>query len=452
VAGGGILWVEVFTLPFANPLRIRVVCLGIGLSRNANVPIIASHPTGNANSRQAMQALAEAGLLAELHTSIATFQGNVLGRISGLPGFGELRRRTYPSSLQPFIRMHPWREAVRLASLRFGWTSLVERERGWASVERVYGGIDKCASRAVKGLKPDGVYSYEDGALETFRAAGNTGAKRLYDLPIGYWRAARRILQEEAERRPEWAVTLGGLQDSATKLSRKDEELRLADRILVASSFTKKTLEECPFPVAPIAVIPYGANDAFSAQDKVARSSADEPLRVLFVGGLSQRKGIADLFEAVELLKTHVELTVIGRKPTEACEALDVSLKKHRWVESMPRERILEEMQAHDVLVFPSLFEGFGLVVTEALSQGMPVITTPHTCGPDVITEGEDGFIVPIRDPQAITEKLELLHRDRDRLAAMSEAASKKAKSLTWERYRQGVVEVVRETLALKSA
>ena len=99
------------------------------------------------------------------------------------------------------------------------------------------------------------------------------------------------------------------------------------------------------------------------------------------------------------------------------------------------------------MLVFPSLFEGFGLVVTEALSQGLPVITTSHTCGPDVLTEGQDGFIVPIRDPQAIAEKLELLHRDRERLRAMSEAARKKAETLTWESYRQGVVAVVRETL-----
>jgi glycosyltransferase involved in cell wall biosynthesis len=170
------------------------------------------------------------------------------------------------------------------------------------------------------------------------------------------------------------------------------------------------------------------------------------------VGGLSQRKGIADLFEAMDLVKPHVELTVIGRKSTAACAALDAALQKHRWIESLPREQILAEMRAHDVLVFPSLFEGFGLVVTEALSQGLPVITTSHTCGPDVLTEGEDGFIVPIRNPQAIAEKLALLHRDRECLAAMSVAASKKAKSLTWERYRQGVVEVVRETLALKSA
>jgi glycosyltransferase involved in cell wall biosynthesis len=407
------------------------------------VPIIASHPTGNVNARQAMRALAEAGLLAQFHTSIATFQGNVLGRISGLPGFGELRRRAYPRSLKSFTWTHPWREALRLASLRFGWPSLVERERGWASIERVYAGIDKCASHAANQLKPNGVYSYEDGALETFRAATRVGAQRFYDLPIGYWRAARRILQEEAERRPEWAVTLGGLQDSLAKLSRKDEELQLADHIVVASTFTKQTLRECPFPVAPVSVVPYGADDALPTAPRDAVSFSAGPLRVLFVGGLSQRKGIADLFEAVEMLGPHVKLTVIGRKPTAACAALDAELGKHRWIESLPREKILAEMHRHDVLVFPSLFEGFGLVVTEALSQGLPVITTPHTCGPDIVTEGEDGFIVPIRDPQAIAGKLELLHRDRSRLAAMSDAARKKAEGLMWADYRRRIVEVV---------
>jgi starch synthase len=394
-----------------------------------------------------MQALAEAGLLDEFHTSIATFQGNVFGRLSGLPGFGELKRRTYPASLQRFTRMHPWREAVRLAALRLGWTDLVERERGWASIERVYSGIDKHTSTAAQRLKPHGVYSYEDGALETCRVAAAIGAKCFYDLPIGYWRAARRILEEEAERRPEWAVTLGGLQDSAAKLGRKDEELQLADHILVASTFTKQTLEECPFSLSPVSVVPYGADDSLPVAPRDAVRLGGGALKVLFVGGLSQRKGIADLFEAVEILSPNIELTVIGRKPAGTCAALESALRRHRWIESLPREKILQEMRAHDVLVFPSLFEGFGLVVTEALSQGVPVIATPHTCGPDVLTEGEDGFIVPIRDSQSIAEKLELLHRDRQRLAAMSEAASKKAKTLTWERYRRGVVAVVETSL-----
>jgi starch synthase len=414
--------------------------------------VVLSHPTGNANVRSVLHALLEAELLSNFQTTLAVFDSAWTGKLAAWPGLGELRRRRYDDSLRELTAVHPWREAIRLLSVRLGWSNLVSSEAAYASVDTVGKELDREVASALRRKCVDAVYCYEDTALETFREAKRREASCLYDLPIGYWRAGRRLLAEEAQRRPDWLPTMAGLKDTDEKLARKDEELRLADRILVASSFTRQTLQECPFPIAPIAVIPYGANDMFSSQDKVARSSEDHALRVLFVGGLSQRKGIADLFDAVELIAPLVKLTVIGRKPAETCVALDSALKKHRWIESLPREKILAEMRAHDVLVFPSLFEGFGLVVTEALSQGIPVITTPHTCGPDVLTEGEDGFIVPIRDPQAIAEKLEVLHQDRERLAAMSEAASKKAEALTWERYRQGVVEVVRETLALKSA
>jgi starch synthase len=418
----------------------------------AGTKLIIAHPTGNANARQVMQALADDDLICEIHTTIATFSSSLVGCFRRIPGLAELQRRSFGDSLRPFMRTHPWRESIRLAALRLGWRGLIENGVGWASIDRVCSEIDTFTARRTKRLRLGGVYCYEDCALQTFHAAGEIGVKRIYDLPIGYWRAARQILQEEANRRPKWAPTLGGLNDSKEKLDRKDEELQLADRILVASSFTKQTLERCPFPIAPIAMIPYGADDSSVGAPRQHQAHHGRPLKVLFVGGLSQRKGIADLFEAVNMLGAHIELTVIGRKPLAACAVLDSGLQRHAWIESLPREQILQEMRVHDVLVFPSLFEGFGLVVTEALSQGLPVITTPHTCGPDVLTEGEDGFIVPIRDPQAIAEKLELLHRDRGRLAAMSEAAVKKAKTLTWERYRQGVVEVVRETLASKSA
>lgn len=410
--------------------------------------LIVSHPTANANSRQAFAAFVEAGLAGQFHTSLALIEGGLLDRLSRLPALGEIRRRGFPKTFQGLTRIHPWREFVRLVALRIGITTLTESERGWACVDRVYHGTDKATANSIQCQRPAGAYCYEDGALFTFRVARQIGAKCFYDLPIGYWRAGREIMAEEADRRPEWRATMDGLNDSETKLRRKDEELQLADRILVASTFTKQTLAKCPFPIAPVAVVPYGADDASVTTAQPGPTCRDQRLKVLFVGGLSQRKGIADLFEAMRILGSQVELTVIGRKPTEACAALNSALGKHRWIESLPREEILQEMRAHDVFVFPSLFEGFGLVVTEALSQGLPVITTSHTCGPDVLTEGEDGFIVPIRDPRAIAEKLELLHRDRERLAAMSVAARKKAEALTWKRYRQGVVEVVREALA----
>lgn len=404
--------------------------------------IIASHPTGNANVRQAVGALAEAGLLLSFETAIAVFDGSSLGHLSRLPGFSELQRRRYGRELKPFTRMHPWREAARLASARLGFQTAIRDWMGFACIDAVYQSIGRRAARRLEKNGADGVYCYEDGALETFRSAKRLGITRIYDLPIGYWRAARRILSEETERRPEWAVTIGGLRDSDEKLDRKDAELRLAEIIIVASSFTARTLEECPFPVAAVSMVPYGADD-------VARGKRPHPgghsgkLRILFVGSLSQRKGIADLFEAVSVVGPGIELTLIGRKTGPKCPALDRNLAQHRWIPSLPHEKILAEMRSHDVLVFPSLFEGFGLVVTEALSQGLPVITTPHTCGPDVLTDGEDGYIVPIRDSKAIAEKLELLHRDRERLAAMSDAARKKAEGLRWEDYRRRIVEVV---------
>lgn len=405
--------------------------------------LIASHPTGNANVRQAMVALADAGLLEEFHTTIAVFKDSLSGRISSLPGLGELRRRSYEEALRPFTRTHPWRECVRLASLRLGWSNLTKHERGWVCMDRVYHEIDDRAAQALKRLRPIGVYSYEDGASATFKAAKKFDAKCFYDLPIGYWRTAHRILREEAERRPDWAITLSGLRDSPAKLARKDEELRLADHIVVASTFTKQTLQECPFRVAPVSVVPYGADDALRSELRGSAGSSSESLKVLFVGGLSQRKGIADLFEAVESLKAHAKLTVIGRKPAEQCAVLDAALGKHRWIESLPREKILEEMRSHDVLVFPSLFEGFGLVVTEALSQGLPVITTPHTCGPDILENGIDGFIVPIRSPDAIAEKLERLASDRTLLAEMSQAALNKAHIMSWSNYQRHIVAIV---------
>ena len=104
-------------------------------------------------------------------------------------------------------------------------------------------------------------------------------------------------------------------------------------------------------------------------------------------------------------------------------------------------------MSRHDVLVLPSLHEGFGLVMTEAMGQGLVVITTPHTAGPDLITDSVDGFVIPIRSAAAIEEKLDLLLRDRNRLRAMQAEAREKALAYAWENYRQHLVRLAREVV-----
>ena len=402
--------------------------------------VILSHPTGNNNVREAAVALAESEQLQEFHTCIAACVNNVFQKLGCIPGLSEINRRACPDSLFPYLQIHPWREICRLAAGRLGFNFLTKHESGFFSIDAIYKSFDKSVAKCVRKRKPSAVYCYEDGALETFRTAKKNGSKCIYDLPIGYWRAGRKIMEEEAELRPEWAPTMLGLQDSKEKLDLKEEELKIADQIIVASSFTRKTLEDCPFPLAPVSIIPYGCG---SISTSAVKKSKDGPLRALFVGGLSQRKGIADLFEAVDSLQGQVALTLIGRKTISDCPVLNNALRAHNWIPSLPHEGILRAMRNHDVLVFPSLFEGFGLVVTEALSQGLPVITTAHTCGPDVITDGLDGFIVPIRSSEAISEKLEKLCNDRFLLSEMSVMALKKANERAWSFYRSGISRIV---------
>jgi glycosyltransferase involved in cell wall biosynthesis len=105
-------------------------------------------------------------------------------------------------------------------------------------------------------------------------------------------------------------------------------------------------------------------------------------------------------------------------------------------------------MSRRDVLVLPSLHEGFGLVIGEAMAHGLVVIATPHTAAPDLIDDGIDGFIVPIRSASAIAEKLELLLQDPARLREMKLAARRKAAAHGWEVYRRGLALLAREVVS----
>jgi starch synthase len=106
---------------------------------------------------------------------------------------------------------------------------------------------------------------------------------------------------------------------------------------------------------------------------------------------------------------------------------------------------LLREMSEADVFVFPSLFEGFALVILEAMAAGLPVITTPNTAGPDLIEDGKEGLIVPAGDVEALRTAMESLLNNPERARAMGRAAHEKAKEYTWERYGERWEALVRE-------
>ncbi|RYY68914.1 MAG: glycosyltransferase, partial [Chitinophagaceae bacterium] len=390
------------------------------------VKIVVSHPTGNQNVRAAVNGLMKQGALAQFQTTIATFPGRKLDLISKVGSLAEFKRRSYHPSLKTVTRTSPARELMRHAVSKLGWKRFVKHETGPFSIDKISRALDKKVATSLNTLSLQGlnaVYGYEDVAALTFRSAKEQGIQCFYDLPTGYWRAARKLLEIEKEKWPEWMGTMVGFRDSVEKLQRKDEELSFSDRVFVASQFTASTLQEYPGTLPPVQIIPYGFPAVTGMRSfDVSGAYHQRPLKLLFVGKLTQQKGLADLFSALQGLDKEVELTLVGHK-TGDCKPLEEGLKKHKWITSLPHDQILKLMREHDMLIFPSLFDGFGLVITEAMAQGTPVIASDRSAGPDLITHGKNGWLMEGGNAKSLRSVFEDILNNRDKIADVALAA-----------------------------
>jgi glycosyltransferase involved in cell wall biosynthesis len=167
----------------------------------------------------------------------------------------------------------------------------------------------------------------------------------------------------------------------------------------------------------------------------------NKKLRVLFIGSMVQRKGLTYLFEAIaHLPKGSTELVLCGRgfidnKLLEAYKSSNIILKIN-----LDNSSLLMEMHKADIFVLPSLSEGFGHVILEAMASGLPIIATDHTSAPDLISDGKEGWVIPIRNTSALVEKLNWCIENKDQLFEMGNQSAATAKQFTWERFRAGIV------------
>jgi len=402
--------------------------------------ILFVHPTGNEFVRAALDAFDDAGMLSEFWTAVSWNPDSPMN--SALPRRlrEALQRRAFSKSIASRTRTVPLREAIRLVYGAIGVPS--KHETGAFSIDAVLSELDRKAAARLREIENlSAVYAYEDGAFESFRAARERGFKRAYDLPIAYWETSRRLLREEAERYPDWEPTLIGTSDSEDKLLRKTEELELAELVVCPSNFVLESLpldaraqKKCivaAFGSPPVDLMPLPR-------------PASGKLRVLFAGALSQRKGLADLFHAMKLVDSRqVELILMGSL-----------LRPRTWYRerfadfiyepTRPHGEVLRLMQSCDVFVLPSIVEGRALVQQEAMACGLPVIATKNAGADDAVRDGETGFFVPIRSPEAIAEKITWCAANRALLDGMGIAARKRAAEFTWRAYGETLVSAVR--------
>jgi glycosyltransferase involved in cell wall biosynthesis len=407
---------------------------------SAQPAVLMSHPTGNQYVRNALRSLVERNMLAEFWTSLAWDSDSRWNQLLPTGIRRQMARRSFAEAPRGRVKCAPWAELVRLGA-RSTWLEglLCSGERPF-SVVGMFRKFDARVARRLRDLRIDAVYAHEGGALQTFRQAKQQGIATLYELPSGHWYWERDLLRREAERNPKMATVIPKLTDSEAHMREKDEEIELADVLIVCSEHIRRTLAGA-VPDDKIKVIPYGAPPVRFRQGHASLPGA--PLRVLFAGALHQRKGIGYLLEAIDLLGSNVELTLIGQR-LAANPIVDAACRRWRWFESLPHSGVLDVMMDSDVLVLPSLSEGFGLVVTEALACGLPVIVTPNVGASDLVCDGREGFVVPVCSVEGIAGRLNRLHQDRDLLAGMSQNAQTVAARHSWENYRQTWAETVK--------
>jgi glycosyltransferase involved in cell wall biosynthesis len=315
--------------------------------------------------------------------------------------------------------------------IRYAW-----RQRQVLQHQRVgtylWAGKEFCRKVIHAGLRDcKVVYAFNSAALELMEVARKHGSLCALEQTIAPKRIERAILEEESIRWPGWEEAPA----SSPKLDieygdREAEEWSKADLIVCGSEFVAQSISAAGGPKERCVVIPYGV-DSVSAE-YVERPSARE-LHVLFVGRIGLRKGAPYIAECARTLNSRTfQFRAAG--PSDLSPRSLAEFACHVAVEGpvSPAE-VASLYRWADVLILPTLCEGSATVCYEALAAGVPVITTPNAGS--VVRDGIDGFIVPVRRPDLLSEKLEMLARDRDLLRSLSRNAAKRALDYTVSRY-----------------
>lgn len=298
------------------------------------------------------------------------------------------------------------------------------------------------ANAGVKALNNENtVVASWNVAEMAFQKNKTRGGLNILNYSFAHHSFAKEFLSTEAELEPAFADTLEICDWPKRLIDRLDEEIELADKILVGSSFVKNTFLAQHVDNDKLEVLPYGVDTNFFAPSLFPDISNNR-FRVLFVGQIGQRKGISYLLRSYKRFRgPGTSLTLVGRlQGDKSMFAPWRNIFKH--IPHCPKSNLPKIYHENDVFLFPTLLEGMGLVVLEAMACGLPVITTLNGPG-DLIRDGVDGFIVPPRDVDAIEDCLEKLRSDYEFRIWIGRNARNRALQFSWECYRKRAVEYI---------
>lgn len=394
--------------------------------------VLVIHP-GRQHSHQLAQALHETNQLAGYWAGVPS---------APPPSKGPLYRRLAQRSPQPTLNLpeaairHCYVEPLvrRLAD------AMCAPEQSAAWQHRAMAWFDRwCAWQLPDNL--DTVVCYENAALHTFRAAKKKGITTILDA------ASFHHQWQDAVYEP---VEPTGAH--ARINAHKDEEIVLADHVLTVSELARDSYVEAGVPDDKVTAVPMGVDLSDFSPPEPLRASSEEPVTFLFVGHAGRRKGTDTLLAAAEQL---------SEDGVPHCVQFAGDVDEPLFADAPPtverlgylgRDELVRAMHQADVLVLPSRHDSFGRVVVEAMTTGLPALVSAHVGAKEVLTDGENGWVVPAEDPEALAEQMRWCAAHPEQVAGMQEVAVTAAQDYTWAAYRERVVDVITSVIEEESS
>jgi glycosyltransferase involved in cell wall biosynthesis len=287
-----------------------------------------------------------------------------------------------------------------------------------AKLHRMFG---RWAAKEVQRERWDIVHPWSGVSEEILLSNKRTDGLILLMRGSAHIRTQASLVEEEERR-------TGVLQDrpSSWMVARELREYTLADRIVVLSSFAHQSFMAEGVPADRLRVLPLGARvKSFrprreTIEARFRRIVAGEPLRVLYVGAVSFRKGMWDLRRVIsELDKERFRFSIVGAVLPEVKKLVAEITQVAELVGQRPEKELPEWYAKSDLFIFPTIEDGFAVVLSQANASALPILTTTNCSGPDMIRETKTGWVLPIRSPEAFIERLRWCDSHRGELAAM---------------------------------
>jgi glycosyltransferase involved in cell wall biosynthesis len=292
------------------------------------------------------------------------------------------------------------------------------------------------------------------GVAEELFATRSASSQTLKTLVRGssHIRVQHQLLLEEEQRagvpidKPdEWII------------QREEREYLLADAVFVLSQFAQQSFIDQGFAAERLRVLPLGAQLSLFRPasaviaERCSRMMANQPLRILMVGTFSLRKGAVDFVKIAANAGANFSFRFVGAIGPDATALLKPAAPNIEFTPKQPQHELPPIYDWADLFIFTTIEDGYAVVLAQAQAAGLPILATPNSAAPELIRDGETGWILPIRCPEAFIERLQWCHDHRPELTQMVQRVYEKFESRDWAEVAQDFVASSTELLARKS-